>query len=85
MSNHKRRTVEWLLRAVEMAAVFSALSWALIWVVTHRRSALPDPRSRRAEIEAVPRAVLGPGHRLDSDDPDGAASLERGRRRRHID
>jgi hypothetical protein len=68
MSNHRRQTVEWLLRAVEMAAVFSAMSWALIWVATHRRSAVET----------------APGHRLDSADPDGAASLERGRRRRHI-
>jgi hypothetical protein len=85
MPNHRRRTVEWLLRAVEMVAVFSALSWALVWVVTHRRSALPGPRSRRAQIRDLPDVVVGPGHRLDSDDPDGAASLERGRRRRHID
>ena len=85
MANHKRKTVEWTWRAVEMMAVFAAMSWGLFWVITHRRSALPGPRTQRAQLEGAPPVGTGPGHRLDSDDPDGSSSTERSRRRRHID
>jgi len=86
MSNHKRETVEWLLRGVEMAAVFSAMAWAVVWAVTHRRRLVSSERPLQGTASGVaPRAETLPGHRLDSDDPDGAASLERSRRRRHID
>jgi hypothetical protein len=86
MSNHKRKTIEWLLRGVEMGAVFSAMSWALFWVVTHRRRlASPERPLQGTAIGVAPVAEMRPGHRFDSDDPDGGASLERSRRRRHID
>ncbi len=86
MWNHRRKMVDWVMRAVEMAVVFSAMSWALLWMMTHRRrSALSGRPSQRAQLEDASLGPLGPGHRLDSDDPDGAASLERSRRRRHID
>src|SRR6185312_8077517 len=54
MGNHRSRTVEWVLRAVEVAAVFSAMSWALFWALTHRRSALAAPRPPPAEAEDLP-------------------------------
>jgi hypothetical protein len=85
MAKHRRRTVEWMLRAVETVAVFSAMSWALFWAMTHRRSASPRRGSRRARIGEMPPVVMSPGQRLESDDPDGGGALERGRRRRHID
>ncbi len=85
MRNDRSKTVEWVLRAVEMMAVFSAMSWALFWAVTHRRSASRGPRSRRVQVGDLPPVVLGTSHRLDSDDPDGGGALERSRRRRHID
>jgi len=86
MSNHKRETVEWLLRGVEMAAVFSAMAWAVVWAVTHRRRlASSDVHCKAQRAGVAPRVETVAGHRLDSDDPDGAASLERSRRRRHID
>jgi hypothetical protein len=72
MSNHKRKAIEWVLRGVEMVAVFSAMSWVLFWAATRGR-------------QPVAPSARGPGHWLDSDDPDGAAALERSRRRRHID
>jgi hypothetical protein len=85
MGNHRSRTVEWVLRAVEVAAVFSAMSWALFWALTHRRSALAAPRTPPSEAEDLTPIVVGPGDQLDSDDPDGGGALERSRRRRHID
>lgn len=77
MSNHKHRTVEWVLRGVELVTVFMAMTWALLWAATRR--------SRRRRFEGPAFATTGPGHALDLDDPDGGASMERSRRRRHID
>jgi hypothetical protein len=86
MSNHKRETVEWLLRGVEMAAVLSAMAWSLFWVVTRRRRlASPERPPQGTAIGVAPVAEMRPGNRFDSDDPDGGAARERSRRRRHID
>ncbi len=77
MSNHKHRTVEWVLRGVELVTVFVAMTWALLWAATRR--------SHRRRLEGSAFAAAGLGRALDLDDPDGGASMERSRRRRHID
>lgn len=79
MRNRTTKAGEAAWRIAEWMTVFTGMVCALAWGGRRRRSP-PASGARRVRAAPVP-PVLWPG----SEEPDGGATFERARRRRHVD